>query len=172
VAAGLERWLAPHERAALDTDVAQRVAQGVPQALAQRVARLDALFSALDIVEVGSETGSGVEAVAGVYFGVGGRLDLGWLSQQIATLRADSHWQGLAKVALRDDLSALARGLARSVLQGAGAGSDAQAAIDAWEAQRGFRLWRCNALLAELKPVEALDMAMLSVLLRELRALV
>ena len=94
-------------------------AQGVPEALAQRVARLDALFSALDIVEVGSETGRGVDTVAGVYFGVGGRLDLGWLSQQIAALPADSHWQGLARVALRDDLSALARGLARSVLQGA-----------------------------------------------------
>jgi glutamate dehydrogenase len=77
----------------------------VPQALATRVARLDAQVAGLDIVEVGAESGATVDTVAGVYFGVGGRLDLGWLSQQIATLAADNHWQALARVAMRDDLS-------------------------------------------------------------------
>ena len=43
---------------------------------------------------------------------------LGWLSQQIVALPADSHWQGLARLAMRSDLSSLARELARSVLQG------------------------------------------------------
>ena len=172
VAAGLERWLAPHERAALDADAARLVAQGVPDDLAQRVARLDALFSALDIVEVGIETGCAVDTVAGVYFGVGGRLDLGWVSQQIAALAADSHWQGLARVAMRDDLSTLARGLARSVLQAAAPRQDAASLIATWEAKREFQLRRCRDLLADLKPAGALDMAMLSVLLRELRALI
>jgi glutamate dehydrogenase len=172
VAAGLERWLAPHERAALDADAARLAGLGVPAELAQRVARLDTSFAALDIVEAGLDSGAPVDTVAGVYFGVGGRLDLGWVSQQIATLTADSHWQGLARVALRDDLSSLAGSLARSVLQSGAPGQDAQALIAAWEAQRLFQLRRCSDLLADLKPAGALDMAMLSVLLRELRALV
>ena len=44
--------------------------------------------------------------------------------------------------------------------------------IDAWEAQREFKLGRARQLLTDLKPMTSLDMAMLSVLLRELRALV
>jgi hypothetical protein len=40
-----------------------------------------------------------------------------------------------------------------------------------WEAQREFKLARCHQLLADLRPTPALDMAMLAVLLRELRAL-
>jgi len=171
VGAGLERWLAPHERAMLDADTARLATRGVPDALAARVARLESLFSGLDIVEVSGETGRPVETVAGVYFGVGGRLDLGWLSHQIGALPAETHWQGLARVALRDDLSSLARALASSVLRG-GDASAAPALIERWESQRPFQLGRCRQLLADLKPAASLDMAMLSVLLRELRALV
>ena len=110
-----------------------------------------------------AETGATVETVAGVYFGVGGRLDLGWLSQQIRRLNAASHWQGLARVALRDDLTLLARALANSVLRAeaadasdaahpadATAGSGAPARIAAWQAKREFQLARCGQLLAEL----------------------
>jgi glutamate dehydrogenase len=172
VGTGLERWLAPHERAALDADAARLTAQGVPEDLARRVARLEPQFSALDIVEVAAESERPIDTVAGVYFGVGGRLDLGWLSHQITAMQADSHWQALARVALRDDLSALARGLTRSVLRGAPPGADVDAAIGVWETQRQFQLARCRQLLADLKPAAVVDMAMLSVLLRELRALV
>ncbi|HJV97171.1 MAG TPA: NAD-glutamate dehydrogenase domain-containing protein, partial [Albitalea sp.] len=174
VGAGLESWLAAHERQALDAEAARLASQGVPQALAQRVARLGAQMAALDIVEVGAELGTALGTVASVYFGVGGQLDLGWLSAQIGRLPADSHWQGLARVAMRDDLSSLARALARSVLRTGEAAFTAQppAMLDAWEAQRAFQLARCRQLLADLRPAPALDMAMLSVLLRELRSLV
>ena len=37
IVAGLERWLAPHERASLQADAARLVAQGVPEALADRI---------------------------------------------------------------------------------------------------------------------------------------
>ncbi len=171
VAAGVDGWLAPHERAALDADAARLAAAGVPEALALRVARLDALFAGLDIVEVAGETGYEVGTVAGVYFGVGGRLDLHWLSQQIASMPAATHWQGLARVALRDDLSSLSRGLAGAVLRLSPQLKSSQALILAWEAQRQFQLRRCDQLLADLKPTPALDLAMLSVLLREFRAL-
>jgi glutamate dehydrogenase len=169
----MDRWLAPHERDALEAQAAPLVAQGVPAELAQRVARLESLFAALDIVEVGAETGCTVDAVAGVYFGIGGRLDLAWVSRQVTQLPVESRWQALARVALRDDLTAIARALARSALgDGAPAAGGTEAPIDAWEAGRAFQLARCRALLADMKSGAAVDMAMLSVLLRELRALV
>jgi len=170
VGAGLEGWLAPGERATLDAATAQLTGHGVPLALAQRVARMDAQVAGLDIVELGSQTGAATDIVAGVYFGVGGRLDLGWISQQIATLSADSHWQALARVAMRNDMTSLARDLARSVLQG-GKNRAAATMIDAWESQRAPQIARCHQVLADVKPAPQVDMAMLSVLLRELRSL-
>ena len=107
--------------------------------------------------------------MAGVYFGVGGRLDLGWISQQIANLSADSHWQALARVAMRNDMTSLARDLARSVLQGDKASASA-AMIERWESQRAAQMARCHQVLADVKPAPQVDMAMLSVLLRELRS--
>jgi glutamate dehydrogenase len=176
VGVGLDRWLVADEREALGAQAERLVQAGVPAPLAQRVARLEAQLSGLDIVEVGAELQVPVETVAGVYFGVGGRLKLGWLAQQIAALPADSHWQGLARLAMRSDLSSLARELARSVLRGQLKGrssvAEPAALIGGWEQQRDFQLNRCLQLLGDLKPLSALDMAMLSVLLRELRALV
>ncbi len=173
VGTGMEAWLAPGELAVMQEESARLAGLGVPKELADRVARLDAQLSALDIVEICSETGADVDTVAAVYFGVGGRLEFGWLSQQVARLPAGSHWQGRARVAMRDDVSALARALARSALGGNGnAAVSAQTRIEAWEAQREPRLARCRQLLADLKPVGHPDMAMLSVLLRELRGLV
>ena len=172
VGVGLEHWLAAHEGAALETTTAQLVSQGVPMALAQRVARLDAQVAGLDIVEVAAETGSAIETVAGIYFGVGGRLDLGWASQRIAALPADTHWQALARVAMRNDLTSLARDLARSVLKVSPASSDPAAQIAKWEAQRAAQIARCHQVLADVKPAAVVDMPMLSVLLRELRSLV
>ena len=172
VGQGLEHWIVPAEREALDAETARLVGRGVPESLALRVARLDAQGAGLDIVEVAAEADIDIGTVAGVYFGVGGRRELGWLSQQIDALPADSHWQALARLAMRRDLSSLARELARSVLKGSAPGSDATALIDAWEVQREFTLARCRQLVADLKPLATLDMAMLSVLLREMRALV
>ncbi|TAH43207.1 MAG: NAD-glutamate dehydrogenase [Betaproteobacteria bacterium] len=169
---GLGRWLAPHERTPVDAEAARLTAQGVPKSLAQRVAQLEAQFSALDIVEIASETARTVETVAEVYFGLGGRLDLGWMSHQISALPADGHWAALARVALRDDLTAIAHGLAQSVLDLSPQAQDTDALIAAWEAQRDAQLTRCRQLLSELRPAATLDLAMLSVTLRQLRALI
>ncbi|MEO5772222.1 MAG: hypothetical protein ABIQ29_09155, partial [Burkholderiaceae bacterium] len=92
--------------------------------------------------------------------------------QQIAGLPALSHWQALARVAMRNDLSSLARELARSVLAAGTEGSDAASRIVAWEARRSSQIARCHQVLADVKPAAAVDMPMLSVLLRELRSLV
>lgn len=170
VGAGLERWLVPHEWASVAAEADSLAEAGVPAGLAQRTARLDAQWSGFDIVEIAADACTTVETVAGVYFGVGGRLDFGWLSQQIVALPSDSHWQALARLAMRNDLSSLARELAASVLKVAAGGpadaGDAAARIDAWEAQRTFKLGRCRRLLADLRVLPALDMPMLSVLLR------
>ncbi len=172
LAASLPKLLIAADAAALEQSAQQLAAKEVPPALATRVASLDAVFAALDIVEISTARTCAVEAVAAVYFTLGGRLELAWLRQQVARLPTDSHWQTLAKAALRDDLASLQRALTAEVLQPGPGGNAADALIDAWEERKRSGLERCRQVLADQHAAPGLDLAMLSVALRELRNLI
>ena len=171
LAEGLADYVAPAYRAELDAAVARRVEQGVPEALAKRVAALEELYSALDLVEVAVEQGRDEATVARVYFALGGELDLHWLAGQVSGLPADTRWQSLARGALRSDLSSLARELTSAALRNAPAGADTQDVLRAGRERAAVPLERYQQLLAEIRGAPAIDMAMLSVLLRELRGM-
>ena len=146
-------------------------AKGVPAELAGRVAALDELYSALDLVEVAVDTGYEEAQVGAVYFSIGGELDLHWLGDQIGLLPADSRWQSLARSALRVDLSGQARELAAGALQRAGKGAEIETVLNDWRVRHATDLDRYRHLLADVKTASSTDMAMVSVLLRALRAI-
>ena len=171
LAAGLYDLITPAYRDQLDQGMAVYLEQGVPADLVRHVACLDALYAALDIVETGAETGRPVELVARVYFALAGCLDLHRLARRIGTLPTDSHWQGLARNALRDDLSTQARGLATDVLRETPDEADPFRLLEHWKARRAFELERCRQIVAEVLTAPAADLPMLSVALRELRGL-
>jgi glutamate dehydrogenase len=171
LATNLDKFLSPDLIAGL-TQAAERLTRSeVPNDLANRVASFDLLCSALDIVEVTTETKRGVEVVAGVYFGVASSLDLSWLHKQIGSLPADSHWQTLARTALTDDVSSLQKELTSLVLRLRPQLNAPDALIKEWEAQNRIALGRSRQVLADLQSTGNLDLAMLSVALRELRNL-
>ncbi|AMO22432.1 NAD-glutamate dehydrogenase [Ramlibacter solisilvae] len=143
---------------------------GVPAELAQHVGAADRLFSALDIAEIAESAQAPLEITAEVHFGVGERLGLEKLRQQIELLPADTHWQSLAKVALADDLAALHRSIALDAVRGEGSGADDKLA--GWQSRNPMAFARARRLVAELADTAAPDLAMLSVALRELRNLV
>ncbi|HEU4397973.1 MAG TPA: NAD-glutamate dehydrogenase [Actinomycetota bacterium] len=167
----LPKLLAPADSDALDRKAARFTAEGVPADLANRVASLDALFSGLNVIEVATTCGETVEAVAAVYFALGARLDLHWLRDQIAKLPSETHWQALAQGALRDDLYSEQRELTAEVLRPGLEDRDAEALIDAWMRENSASVDRATAMLDDLKEAETLDIAMLSVALREIRNL-
>ncbi len=143
---------------------------GVPPALAARAAGFDALLSALDIVEVAGGLSRDPEVVARLHFMLAGELDLPWLRNRIATLPAESHWQALAKSALRDDLAALQRSLASEALR-TDSGDEPDGLIAAWKGRNGALLERFRQVLADQRSADSSDLAMLSVAMRELRNL-
>jgi len=150
--------------------VASWVQAGVPMALAQQVGAADRLFSALDIAEVAEAGGCALDTTSDVYFGIGERLGLEKLRQQIELLPADTHWQSLAKVALSGDLADLQRSIALdAVSHQPGTGIEKLAS---WEQRNPAAFARAKRLLAELADAATPDLAMLSVALRELRNLV
>jgi glutamate dehydrogenase len=137
--------------------------EGVAAELAARIAGLDALFNVLDIVEAADRAKRAVAEVARVHFALAGELEFPWLRSRIAILPAESHWQTLAKAALRDDLSGMLRALTSDALR---AGD-----VPAWKARNAALHERFRQILGELRAADSPDLAMLSVALRELRNL-
>jgi len=148
----------------------------VPRDLAARVASLDALFNALDIVEVADQLKRDIAQVARVHFALAGELDFPWLRAHIGMLSADNHWETLAKAALRDDLASMLRALSADALRASASRDDASppdpsALISAWKTRNSVLYERFRQVLTDLRASESPDLAMLSVAMRELRNL-
>ncbi|MBA3773673.1 MAG: NAD-glutamate dehydrogenase [Ramlibacter sp.] len=156
--------------AAASVRVAAWVQAGVPLPLAQQIGAADRLFDALDIAEIAEAAKAALDVTSEVHFGVGERLGLEKLRQQIELLDAGTHWQTLAKVALAGDLADLQRSIALdAVKRHPGTAGEKLAA---WEARNPAAYARAKRLLADLAEAASPDLAMLSVALRELRNLV
>jgi glutamate dehydrogenase len=166
VGALLAQVLPEDERAAFAAAASRLEKDGVPADLARRAAGLDALFSALDIVEVATRLKLDIDAVARAYFALAGELEFPWLRSSIGRLPGDDHWHALAKAALRDDLARMLRDLTEDVLTASTADP-----IAAWKIRNSVLYERFRQILADLRSAESPDLAMLSVALRELRNL-
>ncbi|HUF21083.1 MAG TPA: NAD-glutamate dehydrogenase [Burkholderiales bacterium] len=172
VSASLDTLLGEQDRDRMRGQTEALTGAGVPLPLSRRVAGAELAYAALDIADVSQATGRSLDCVAAVYFGLAARLNFSWLREQIGQLPGDSHWQTLARAALRDELAELLRTLTGVVL-GIDAGvEEADALISKWEAKNRSALERSRQVLGELQATASPDLAMLSVGLRELKNLV
>jgi len=161
--------LAEDERQAFAQAALRYTEAGVAGALAAQVAGFESAPAALDLVEIGEALGRDVPSVARLYFALGGRLDFPWLRARVASLPAQTHWQGLARAALRDDLATLQRHVTADALRGAGGKGGLGDALAAWEEANRALLERFRQVQADLRAQKTLDLAMASVAMRELR---
>ena len=167
----LPEALPDSERTASRQAQAKLVAAGVPEGLAARIAVSDAAFAALDLTEVAAALQCETETVARLYFALGGRLEFPWLRARIDRLATSSHWQTLAKAALRDDLGSMQRQLTAVALRAAPNERDPARLVALWEAAHKMLLERFGQVLADMRTAESPDFAMLAVAMRELRNL-
>jgi glutamate dehydrogenase len=144
-------------------------AQGVPTALAERIANLTVLPSACDIIRIASARGIEAEGVARLYFSIGQQLGFGWLRDSAQNLSATGYWQRLAASAMIEELYAHQRDVTLKVL--ASAGEPGDGTFEAWSHPRQSALDRSRALLTELEAAKDVDLSMLAVASRQLRAL-
>ena len=111
-----------------------------------------------------------MQAVAALYFALVGELELRWFADRITQLPTDTPWQALARNALRDDLSSQQRALASTVAK-LSPEQDPAKMLALWKERYAPAIARLRAMTEELKRAGNLDLAVLSVLLRELRTL-
>jgi glutamate dehydrogenase len=145
--------------------------KGVPAPLAERLASLAALYAALDLTEVAIEQKQDPAVLASLYFSLVGELQLRWFAEKIGQLPTDTPWQALARNALRDDLSTQQRALTTAVARMSPDSKDPAAMLAAWKERYAGALGRLSSMTDELKRSGSIDLAVLSVLLRELRSL-
>jgi glutamate dehydrogenase len=164
--------LGPAEHESARGETSRLESAGVPAELAGQVAHLEALVPALDIVEVADSVGVEVASAAAVYFGLGARLELHWVRDQVVALQRDTRWDAMARAALRDDVYAEQAALVAEVLRSGGDGRSPHERVDAWLAQNEPLVERCLQVLADIRTAGSPDLARLSVAVREVRNLI
>ena len=167
----LRKLLSKDQVNLLDAEVTPLLAAGVPKKLAQRIADMEHLYSAMDISRVARESGYPTAFVARCYFNVGDTLELYWLKEKVIHMQRQGHWQNLAHLALQDDLYSQHAALVGSILQDAGEGADEKTVLVNWFKQNSTRIEHWHSVLSDMKASMDLDFSMLSVALREIRTL-
>jgi glutamate dehydrogenase len=143
---------------------------GLPPPLAERIASLEALNAALDIVEIAAGHKVSVEETARVYFEVGARIGFDWLRARIEKLTVDGPWQAIARTGLRDAALRVHRQLTERVLARGDRGS-AQARVTAWVEAAGKDLAHWQRTLTDMRAAGAGDFATLTVGVESVRKL-
>ncbi|HEX8254742.1 MAG TPA: NAD-glutamate dehydrogenase [Thermoanaerobaculia bacterium] len=143
----------------------------IPEPLAKRVASLDVMSSAMDIIRIArADDAYGVEDVARVYFGLGERFALDRLRSASQTVAAETPWQKSALSSLVEDLFNYQSTLAsRVIAETNGAGGDP---VEAWLAKRPRAVERVDQTMHDFRASASVDLAMLAVASRQLRSLV
>src|SRR5205814_3519669 len=134
------------------------IAAGVPPPLAGRVARLEALVPALDIVEIAESVGLDAASAARAYFDLGERLELQWLREQIVALPRETRWDAMARSALRDDVYAEQAALTADVLRAGANGSSPAERVERWLSHNALAVERCLTIIGELRAAGPLDL--------------
>jgi glutamate dehydrogenase len=171
LAARLTRLLQDEERAALRRRERQLLKAGVPRDLARRIAGLDTLIAVLDLTEIAAHTGEDLLRCAELYFLLSTDLELYWLGEQIHALPRRDLWQRKARNGLLEESQSALRALTLEALEATPGMRGAAARLAAWRVRNpaGVEHWR--ALVADIRTGGRADLAVLTVAVRELRAL-
>ena len=149
--------------------VTQLTGQGVPEELAIRMAHLDVLNSACDIIDIARATKKPVLEAGRIYFAIGETLKLGWLRYRASALTADSYWQQLAIKSLAHEFFDAQRHLTLRVITDYAKGKTDPVAL--WVEAVAEPLSRYTNFVTELRAQVALDYPMLIVALNQVQAI-
>jgi glutamate dehydrogenase len=156
-------------RATLGVARSRLIEQHVPEQLAARIASLDTMHCALDLVEVATAGRVTIGYAAKAYFELGERIGLTWIKEQIDGLGVEGQWQAAARRTMRDDLYALQRKITAAVLKCRG--RDVTARVDQWSGRHAASLEALKRIVVDLRTGSAPDFATLSVALQAVRRL-
>ncbi len=157
--------LSADEREAMEQKKQDSLEAGMPENLANRIAILEFLLPALDVVETAAQRNMDVKDVAQVYFSLGELLHLKWLREQLENLPVKGQWHAHARAILRDELFSRHNQLVDSILRESGRNKDA---VNKWMNKHEARVKPVINFMNEMADLPEMDYATLSVAVRSL----
>ncbi|MCP1326988.1 NAD-glutamate dehydrogenase, partial [Halomonas sp. 707D4] len=120
------------------------IEDGVPEALASTVAASSSLYAGLGIIHAARATNEKPQRVAEVFYEIGNRLELPWMTHQVTQLEVRDAWQAQARETFRDDIDRQQLALTVSVLKLDAGSRDTQELVEQWLEQHAelHRRWR------------------------------
>ncbi len=141
---------------------------GIPKEVANRFAIIRAIYTSLNIIEVATEHNFDLIHTAKVYFEVGGRFNLVWFRDQIASDHREGHWITLARLTLRDELDILQKLLTFVIIETNLKQKNTQILIDNWGKKNLHAIQRWERILGMLVDVTPVDYSTFFIAIREL----
>jgi len=167
----LPRLLKNSERSAFKQRERQLIKAGTPKELAAHIAGLDSLVTALDLTEVALRTHTEILHATEIYFMLSSTLELYWLKKQIHALPRRDLWQRKARNGLLEELHGALRTLTQELLEATPHIKGVERRLDAWLLQNKAGTDHWHTLVADIRASGKTELAVLSVAMREIRAL-
>jgi glutamate dehydrogenase len=168
----VDKYMIAAEVKAISAEINSLTKENVPKPVAQVIAKMSTLFSALDIAQIAQIENKPLELVSETYFKLGAKVELHWFLAQISAQPVANHWQALARAAFREELDWQQRALSSVVLRTCSDTCDADSVIQQWIDANQTLLARWFHMLADFKISQSHEFAKFSVALRELNLLI
>ena len=165
----IEKLMNDAARTAYTAQVDTLVAQGVPAELAARMAKLEIMSAACDVIDIARTTKKTVMEAGHLYFELGDSLKLGWLRHSARGMAAENFWQQLAIKSLVIEFYAAQRRVTLEAI--ARFGKVKEGSAKAWEKAAMDALTRHHRFIDDLRSQPHLDYPMLIVALRQIQAI-
>ncbi|MEN3974863.1 NAD-glutamate dehydrogenase [Emcibacter sp. SYSU 3D8] len=146
---------------AIAEQVSLLAAKGVPADLAHRIASLEPMLSAPDIVLLKERDTVPLDEIASAYFAVGARTGLDWLRGATDMVVTSDHWDRLALGSIVDDLYDQQRELTGMAL--------AEGGLEPWADHHAKALDRARELIAEMQSSGSITVGKLGYVARQIR---
>ncbi len=144
------------------------IEQGGTESIASEAALMIPMLPALDVIEAARQHNFAIKELAEAYFVLGDKLGLSWIRHQIRVHAIESHWDGLARSALRDDLDRQQRNLSVSLLLFETQADTIDGRISEWLAEHQDLVERWLSLVSDLRGSSSVTFTMYLVAVREL----
>ncbi|MCC6597883.1 MAG: NAD-glutamate dehydrogenase [Alphaproteobacteria bacterium] len=168
----MNKLVTPGLKESIDLRVRSGENDGLPPALAYRIAIMPVLSSACDIIRVSLEQKADLLATAQTYFQIGERFHMDWLRQQARYLPADDHWAQDATRGLVDQLYNAQAALTVKILSDTGGkAAKGLSLAETWLAENAANVEKLEAVFAELRCAGTVDLPMLVIADQKLRNL-
>lgn len=156
----------------MDKIIGHFVEAGLQKNIATKIAIARAMYTALNVIEVATLNKLDLVRTAQMYFEVGGKFNLVWFRDQIASDSREGHWNTMARLSLRDELDSLQKRLSIVILQSNKKESSPHKMITHWLSQNHPVQKRWETLLELLHGSSNIDYTMFFIALRELSDMV